>query len=278
MGHAGIDKSPRANHCAGFRETKESRLKYGSCPQGAHCLVWDLGQMGKILANDIHLPVGSQMVYHEALNLQLTPFPISLRHTPTTRTICLLIVHINRCQIVPVIWGWDIQHSREQFKGRRGALFSHPFRLHRTHFMMGEPRFQTNRKETESKLSALTEPVTCLLGEQQPREEPSMLKKQLLSLQAALLPTPSSFPCPSLESIFISSTAWLGSEGDSHQPLNEKPMVDAACRAIFILCRREPQQNHKLRFALDSLAFFGNYPFLQPTPVPSLRSFLSYSC
>lgn len=168
MGHAGIDKSPRANHSAGSGETKESRLECGACSQGAHCLVWDLGQMGAILANNIHLPVGSQMVYHEALNLQLPPFPISLRHTPTTRTICLLIVRIHRCQVVPVIWGWDIQYPREQFRGRGGALFSHPFRLHSPHFMLGEPRFQTSRKETESELSALTEPVTCLLGEQQP--------------------------------------------------------------------------------------------------------------
>lgn len=47
-----------------------------------------------------------------------------------------------------------------------------------------------------------------------------MLKRQLLSPPALYHSTLASFPCPSLESLFISSTAWLGSEGDTppHPP------------------------------------------------------------
>lgn len=116
--HAGIDKSPCANHCAGFWGTKKSTLEQGPCPRGILCLVWDLRQMGEILPNNIHLPVGPQTAYHELLNLQLNPFPISLRHLPTTRTIFLPIVHINHFQIVPLIWSRGMYHPREQFKGR----------------------------------------------------------------------------------------------------------------------------------------------------------------
>lgn len=43
-----------------------------------------------------------------------------------------------------------------------GALFSHPFRPQSARFIPGEPRFQTSRKETESQVSVLKEPVTCL--------------------------------------------------------------------------------------------------------------------
>lgn len=121
-----------------------------------------------------------------------------------------------------LIWGFRTYSTLgSSLRERGGALLSNPFRLYSTHFILAEPRFQASRKETESRVSALLEPVTCLLGQkQQQQEKPSMLKRQLLSPPALYHSTLASFPCPSLESLFISSTAWLGSEGDTppHPP------------------------------------------------------------
>lgn len=119
-----------------------------------------------------------------------------------------------------LIWGFGTYSTLgSSLREGGGVLFSNPFRLYSTQFILVEPRFQASRKETESKVSALLEPVTCLLGQkQQQQEKPSMLKRQLLSPPALYHPTLASFPCPSLESLFISSVAWLGSEGNTPPP------------------------------------------------------------
>lgn len=138
--------------------------------------------------------------------------------------------------------------------------------------MRPEPdQLPRNRKRSVSP----NEPVTCLLERQQ-QKEPSMVKTQLLSLRAGPHPTlPSllSLAPPLRDSSFPPLPGWAQRE--------TQPYVKSQWLMLLaeqsLPCERGPQQNHKLRFALDSLAVFGNsfslpaaHPCAHPKVLPLL--------
>lgn len=168
----------------------------------------------------------------------------------------LPVVRINSCQIMHLIWKFgnlnscQITHSTlgSSVREAGGALLSNPLRP--ILFLWSpDARPAGNGKQSRPSESGL--PVSWA-SSSSARGRPCH--------RAAALTTRSpgsalaSWPCPSLECLFISSTAWLGSEGDT---------PTAACSAIFMLCRGGPQQNHKeICFRFPSILFFLSSPSL----------------